>query len=98
MPATWAASTSPVPFGTSTVRSSTVTETSSDTGVLVAAVCVLLGWREDPLERRLAVERTTAEVDMCLVLVAEPVDVAQDGDGVRVTERAQALAHDPVAD
>src|SRR5262245_62395608 len=95
MPAACAASTSPVPFGTSTFRSSTVTETSSDMGVPL--VRVLLRRREDALERGLPVERAAAEVDVGLVLVPELVDVAQDRDRVRVAERAQALAHDPVA-
>ena len=54
--------------------------------------------REDPLERRLAVERAAAQVDVRLVLVAEPVDVAEHRDRVGVAERAEALAHDPVAD
>src|SRR5262245_17591635 len=98
MPAACAASTRPVPFGTSIWRSSTVTETSSDMRGLVAVGGVLLRRREDALERRLAVERAASEVDVRLVLVAELVDVAQDGDRVGVAERAQALAHDPVAD
>src|SRR5687767_4265806 len=97
MPAASAASTSPVPFGTSTRRSSTVTATSSDMRDLVRLAPVHRGGREDPLERRVALERTAAELDVGLVLVAELVDVAQDRDRVRVAERAQALPEDPVA-
>src|SRR5262245_19847024 len=98
MPTACAASTRPVPFGTETWRSSTVTATSSDTSGLRPVVLVHRARREDSLERGLPVERATTEVDVCLVLVAEAVDVAQDGDRVRVAERAEALAHDPVAD
>src|SRR5262249_35616179 len=88
-------STRPVPFGTSTVRSSTVTETSSDMDVL--GVGVRLGRREDALEGRLPVERAAAEVEVRLVLAAELVDVAEDRDRIGVAERAQALAHDSIA-
>src|SRR6187200_3082733 len=98
MPAVCAASTSPIPFGTSTSRSSTVTCTSSDMRGLVAVVGVHGGRGEDPVERGLPVERTAAQIDMRLVLVAELVDVSQHRDRVGVAERAGALAHDPVAD
>src|SRR6187401_1432191 len=74
-----------------------MTETSSDMGGL-AVLLVDRGGREDALDRRVAVERAAPEVDVRLVLVAELVDVAEHGDGVGITERAQALAHDPVAD
>src|SRR5215475_2606096 len=96
MPAACAASTRPVPFGTSIVRSSTVTEKSSDMGGLAMLLVDRRG-RQDALDRRVAVERTVPEVDVRLVLVAELVDVAEHGDRIGVAERAQALAHDPVA-
>src|SRR6476659_9893814 len=96
MPAACAASTRPVPFGTSTERSSTVTDTGSDMGGLAVALVDRRG-REDSFDRRVAVEGAASEVDVRLVLVAELVDVAEHGDRVGITERAQALSHDPVA-
>src|SRR5262245_25246721 len=96
MPAACAASTRPVPFGTSTDRSSTVTETSSDMGRLAVLLVDRRGC-ENALDRRLAVEGAAPEVDVRLVLVAELVDVAEHGDRIGVAERAQALPHDPVA-
>ena len=59
---------------------------------------VQLGRGKDSLERGLAAERAAAEFDVRLVLVAEAVDVAEHRDRIGVAERAQAFAHDPVAD
>src|SRR5262245_60370389 len=97
MPAAWAASTRPVPFGTSTARSSTVTETSSDMHGLRGVVSVRVGRSEDPLQRRLPFEGAAPEIDVRLVLVPELVDVAENGDRVRVAQRTETLPEDPVA-
>ena len=98
-----AVSTRPVPFGTSTSRSSIVTR--DELGIAHAcasatrgACACIVDRREDALERRVAGERAAACVDVRLELVAELVDVARDGDRVGVAERAEALADDAVAD
>src|SRR5258707_9140856 len=54
--------------------------------------------RQDVVERRGATERAAALLDVRDELVAELRDVAGDDDRVRVAERAEALAVDPVAD
>src|SRR6187200_2363412 len=144
MPAAAAVSTSPVPFVTSTSRSSIVTLTRSLTtraprelGVaLDAPFLVRPAWeggrgrshargartprsrhhlerppdlcrpdvplvdvrrRDDPVERRRAVERATGFLDVLEELLAELRDVARDGDRVGVAERAQARAVDSLA-
>src|SRR5258707_3422665 len=50
------------------------------------------------VERRGATERAAALLDVRDEFIAELRDVARDDDRVGVTERAEALAVDPVAD
>src|SRR5687768_3325117 len=64
-------------------------------GYLLMGVLVDRG--QDAFERGLAAERAAALVDVRPELVAELRDVAGDGHGRRVAERAEALAQDPVA-
>src|SRR5579883_2631481 len=66
--------------------------------VVAEAGVVLVDRGEDALERGGAAERAAAVVDVRLELVAELVDVARDRDRIGVSERAEALAEDPVAD
>src|SRR6267142_1836656 len=53
---------------------------------------------KDVIQGRFPAERAAALVDVRDELVAELRDVARDDDCVRVAERAEALAVDPVAD
>src|SRR6266508_2200211 len=59
---------------------------------------VLVDRSKEPLERRLAAEGAALAVQVGMELVAELVDVAGDRHRRRISERAQALAGDPVAD
>ena len=98
---------SPVPFATSISRSSIVTldelahpTTSSRRSIFAWAEVrrVDVRRREDPVEGRGAVEGAAALLDVRQELVAELRDVARDRDRVRVAERAEAGAVDPLAD
>src|SRR5215210_2741766 len=61
-------------------------------------VRVLVDRGEQALERGGAAERAAALVDVRLELAAELVDIARDRHRRRVTERAEALAENAVAD
>src|SRR3954452_14115600 len=67
-------------------------------GLADVAVVVLVDRREDPLERRLAAKGAAGLVDVRLELGTELVDVARHRHRGGVSERAEALAEDPVAD
>src|SRR6476469_2144321 len=64
-----------------------------------ADVCLVdVRRRDDPLERRGALERAAALLDVREELVAELRDVARHGDRVGVAERTQARSVDVLAD
>src|SRR4029079_16631471 len=63
-----------------------------------AVVRMLIHRREQTLERRLTAERAAALVDVGPELVAELDHVRGDGQRTGITQRAETLAQDPVAD
>src|SRR5688572_20281323 len=98
MPAAAAVSTRPVPAGTETSRSSTVSFTRSGMDGFLRVAGVRVRGREDPVERRGIAERAAAALHVRAELVGElPHEARHRIDG-EVAQRTERAAEDPGAD